>query len=219
MLNSQSTQAIALAKESYPHALVFLHTEGLYVVAGPDAELLRHLFSIESASGWLAFDPVQTQSYLDRLTTLGRKVVLLRDGKARELRSPAIKKARLVKASFLALDPLLLFERHEIESATGPDWLRDDFEQVLTGISRKRLADFGAIFVYGVDSWYEVDTELTSMPPHHLKLLARVAVETGTKLPCQLVEPKPRRRYHVVPKTRVIQAPTQDIALGQLRLL
>lgn len=47
--------------------------------------------------------------------------------------------------------------------------------------------------MYQVAAWYEVDAELSSMLETHALLLAKAAIATGSKLPCKVVEPRPRR--------------------------
>jgi hypothetical protein len=80
------------------------------------------------------------------------------------------------------------------------------------------VADFGKLYVY--EAWegaYEVDFELTTMSRTIFEALALATHQTGKKLLCQLVLPKPRRKKSMVnPKPATLVS--EPVTYGQLRL-
>jgi len=218
MLTSEEVKRLAVIRESHPDAFVYLAVDGLFIVTGTEVRVLVEQFSIDSSSPWLAFDSAQAAIYIDELMKRGHKVVLARDGVAREVApKPDRRDQHRPAGTHLAIDPLLLFERCDLNFAVRDEALFEDFKRWLRESRVRELEEFGRLYVFVFDRWYEVEPALTTMLPHHAKLLAKAALETGTKLPCRLVEPRPRRghshsRTHA---SKLILA--EQTPLGQLR--
>ena len=217
MLDDESTRTWSVAKESYPSAVVFMVVDGLYVVASDDARLLAEQFRIDTFSQWLAFDSWQASSYISGLMSRGCKVILVRDGHSRELTlKKEQRESRKPRGSYLAIDPLLLYDRCELESPARDEGLFEDFKGWLRENRLRMFAEFGEVYVFPVHRWYEVDSELSTMLPHHLRLLAKAALETKTKVPCTLIQPRAHRQK----SSRAGASPVKPVTtrLGQLAL-
>jgi hypothetical protein len=139
---------------------------------------------------------------------------------------PAPRHVPQLRSSFLALDPSLLYDTRELEALVNKHWshsngrgaLLQEFEKLLREQDYRALRDFGELFVYRVGEWYEVETELTTLPADHVKLLALAAFATGQKLPCRVVEPKPRRKHRLPRSLPGNDLEMEQVPLGQLKL-
>jgi hypothetical protein len=130
----------------------------------------------------------------------------------------------LTEKPSVAIDPLLLFDRRELEQDNGERWIRRHrYEELFEHIKHwlreddtRSLRGYGEPHIYRVGEWYELDHDLTSMLDNDVLLLARAALATGCKMPCKLVGPplgRNRRRSNTVPA-----APDESTArLGQMR--
>ena len=207
MLDRETEEHWQTVKESYPDAVVFHESRGLYIVKGRDVQVLAKEFGIECNTPipWWGFDEGQAWGYMSELAERGYAVVRAsKDGVSR-VKPPADRKAEIrrqrKKGTFLAVEPRLLFGEREIENSTNDRWLKrrayerlfEEFKRWLQDDDRRSLGDFGELYIYQVSDLYEIDFELTSMLDGHVLLLAKAAFATGRKLPCRVVEPKCRR--------------------------
>lgn len=165
---------------------------------------------------------------MTRLIERGLEVVIATKNGASPARLPADRakeiRRRRKQAKYLAIEPRLLFDEKAIESIVIPRWLRrrsyeELFEQFKTWLREgdsRSLREYGELYVYRVGDWYEIDSDLTSILYGHVLLLAKAAFDTGSKLPCKLVEPQ-RKRQRRENCGRQAPAPVeQPLRLGQL---
>lgn len=188
--------------------------------------MLREEIDVSTNSPWLGFDDGPAVGCMTQLIEQGFKVVIATKRGSAPARLPADRRQainrRRKKATFLAIEPRLLIDEKTVESVACGKWLKrrgyeqlfEQFQTWLVNGERRLLRDYGELYVYRVGDWYEIDQELTSMLDSHVLLLASAAVATGCRMPCRLVEPRPRRQRRPCQPTHV---ETQPVALGQLR--
>jgi DNA mismatch repair ATPase MutS len=227
MLDKATEQHWQAVKESYPDAIVFHEADGFYIVRGRDLDVLAKEFRVGSSNRWCGFDAGQACCYMAELVQRGYQVVRASNGSVAQVEPPADRTKELQrqrrKATYLAIEPRLLFDERGILQATNERWLtKHGYEPLLEqfktwlrdGDSRSQRS-YGELYIYTVADWYELDEELTSMLPNHALLLARAAFDTGSKLPCKLVEPKRRRERTVNENPQAAPAELQA-RFGQL---
>ena len=79
--------------------------------------------------------------------------------------------------------------------------------------------DLGTIYVYQADvELYEVDWELTTMPPAVFEAVAVAAHQSGQMLPCRLVLPRARRRKNGN-RPKMVLSVAGPVTYGQMRML
>lgn len=219
-------------RTGYPDAVVFHESRGIYVVQGRDVEVMAKEFGIESKTPipWVGFDEGQAWAYMSELAGRGYSVVKATKDGASRIQPPADRRAEVVRqrkrSTFVSLEPHLVFDQAGIENATKDKWLKgrayqrlyEMFKRWLRAHDWRPLRDFGELYVYQVaDDLYEVEDELTSMQPGHILLLAKAAFATGSRLPCQVVEPKCRReRNGNRRQPRRAPSSKKTLQLGQL---
>ncbi len=206
MLDREAEGHWTTVKDSYPDAIVFQEVRGLFVVKGPDLEALAKEFGIRPGGTWMGFDRSQAWAYMTELVERGYNVVRASAGHACWVGNPADRRREIqrqrARGRFLALEPTLVFDALEVESNDSNTWLRrrgyeelfDKFKRWLQDGDWRSFGEYGELYVYQVGDWYEIDLELSSMLQSHALLLAKAAVATGCKMPCRVVEPKPRRQ-------------------------
>jgi hypothetical protein len=229
MLDRETEQQWHVVKESYPDAVAFHEWHGLFFVRGPDLDVLATEFGIESSSPWCGFDQGQAHRYMSQLAASGYTVVRANNGNVTFVMPPPDKRKEIERqrkrGRFLAIEPLLLFSEGDILHATNDRWLTkhsyhgllDSFKDWLRSADNRSLKQYGELYAYPVADWYEVDDELTSMLESHVLLLAKAAFATGSKLPCKVVEPRPRRNRSGKTGTHKSAAAPEPTALGQAR--
>ena len=228
MLNGESEERWRVLKESYPDAVVFFESDGLFAVQAGDVETLTYEFGLRTGSRWLGFDRRQAELYMlglvDRgyvvLRASGDNVVHVRpaNDKARELRR------QRSRSRFMALDPRLVFDATDLDGSRFERWLRREgygerLDALIDSLRRAdtaSLGEYGQLYVYPVADWYEPDWELSTMRSDHALLLAKAALTVGEKLPCRVVAPKSQRGRvrRVARRSTPVETPPQR--LGQL---
>lgn len=229
MLDKEADEHWKAVKESYPDAVVFHEVRGIFIVKGRDAELLSKEFGIDSTSTWYGFDVGEAFCYMTELAKRGYAVVRASNGGVSHVKPPTDRRKEIqrqrAKGRFLAVEPTLLFDRRELERVAHDKWLRqrgykepfENFRRWLQIGDWRSLRDYGELYVYQVGDWYELDLELTSMLEGHVLLLAKAALATGCKLPCRVVDPRPRRQRKAGQKSPQLSPTTEKaLPLGQL---
>ncbi|MEX2158148.1 MAG: hypothetical protein WEB04_01980 [Dehalococcoidia bacterium] len=228
MLDRAIEQSWSIVKESYPNAVVFQESDGLYFVRGADTAVLAKEFGIESSSRWYAFADAQAIAYMQALAERGYAVARTTSSGVALVKLRGDQRCEIIKqrtkGRFRALSPTLLVEAREIEYETGDAWMKRHgyealFEQFQTWFKNqdwRSFRSYGEVYVYQVGDWYEVDEELSSMLESHILLAAKAALATDSKLPCKVVEPRSRRNRDGG-TTRVPSAAQPLVRLGQAR--
>lgn len=229
-MNGEIVEQWQIVKDSYPEAVVFFETDGLFFVGGADIDIIKKEFSIK-CSGWVGFDFGQGRAYMQELVKRGLAVVRAGPDYVKEIHPPPDRRKELHqqrrKGKFLAIDPALLFDTETLQGLSNDRWLRrlhyeelfEQFKRCLVAGDNKGLHEYGELYVYEVDGWYELDKELTSMRLSHTLVLARAAVASACKLPCQVVQPRAWRGKTSQRRSarQTASAPTgQTIVLGQM---
>lgn len=229
MLDRQIEPSWGIVKDSYPDSIVFHEVEGIYIVKGHDSEVVANEFGIESGSRWFGFADDQAAAYMSELAKRGYAVVRATNGSVSTVAPPADRRPDIErqrrKATFIAVEPELLFDQRDVENTTSPRWLKrhryeelfEEFKRSLRDDDLRSMRAYGEPYIYRVGDWYELDLELTSMLEPHVLLLAKAALATGCKLPCKLVEPASRRNRTHKRVARVAPSDEAAIPLGQMR--
>jgi hypothetical protein len=222
----KSATATILVREAYPSHLLFEERDGIYWLRGQDLALARNILPIKSDADSVGFDKATMSAYASKLNQKRIKVGILKDNAVRTLQFQRPKKPVNVPSTTISLAPELLLGKRELERLEGHltrkrSHLKDLAEGIRTELSnghRTTVADFGKLYVY--EAWegaYEVDWELTTLSKTIFEALALATHQTGRKLVCQLVPPKPTRK-----KNRANPGPLAlvgaPVTYGQLRL-
>lgn len=229
MLDRESEEHWRAIKESYPDAIVFHETGGLFVVRGRDIEVLAAEFGLRSSGPWVGFDDRQACGYMLELVRRGYAVVRAAAGHVSHVSHPADRGKELrrqrAKGRFMAVEPRLVFDPGDMERSAGDGWRRkrgyeelfERFKRCLQNGDRRSFREYGELYIYQVGDWYEVDWELTTLDRGHALLLATAALAAGCKLPCRLVEPKSHRnRRPRRARTLAVSSEEAPPKLGQL---
>lgn len=228
MLNGESEERWRVLKESYPGAVVFFESDGLFAVQAGDVETLSREFGLRTGSRWLGFDSRQAELYMGQLVDRGH-VVLRATGDSFVHVRPASDRARELRrqrsrSRFMALEPRLVFDATDLDGNRFDKWLRREgygerLEALVESLSRTdttTLAEYGQLYVYPVGDWFEPDWELSTIRSDHALLLAKAALIAGEKLPCRVVLPKSQRSRRHRPPRQSTPVETPPKRLGQL---
>lgn len=228
-MNGESEERWRVLKESYPDAVVFFESDGLFAVKAGDAEILTSEFCLRTGAGWLGFDRGQAELYMVELVNRGYVVLRVSGDSVVHVR-PAKHQARELRrqrsqAKFMALEPTLVFDAGDLDGSRFDRWLqREGYSERLETLVRclrrvdtASLAEYGQLYVYPVADWYEPDWELTTMRSDHVLLLAKAALIAREKLPCRVVAPKSQRgRVSRGRSRRSVPAEAPPQRLGQI---
>ncbi len=217
-MESEAEKSWSLAKESCPTALVFTRSSDIYYLRGSDVEIVKSEFGIRCFGSSVGFDTEQAWYYMRKLVERGHAVLRVERGEIRPVvpRNGNSPRAPRPRGRFIAIDPRLVFDASTLQRVKAePEYLYEQFRDLLLRNDLRRLRDHGELYVFEFDGWYEVDWELTTFLPSRLRLLARAASDTNEKLPCRLVLPK-AWRGRKKRQSHDNHQPSQPAKVGQL---
>jgi hypothetical protein len=222
-MHADAKQDWALAKAAYPDSIVFVAVDGIYFVAGADAETVRKTIRIETGSPSLGFDVHQAHIYMRQLAQRGYSVIKASAGHVTFVQPASDRRANLTRqrrmGRFVAVEPTRLFDRSELTCGVPTSSSREAplFERLKAGFladDTRGIRDCGAIYVVEIGDGFDVDESLTELPYSRILLLAAAAFATARKLPCQVVPPKYRRIGRVARNPAVVES--KPIPVGQM---
>ncbi len=180
-----------IAKESHPGAVVFTRSRDIYFLRGADVETVTREFGIRCFGTTIGFDTDEAWYYMRQLADRGHVVLRAERGRVTEVspngHRPEIRRPR---GQFLALDPRLLFGSSALARAKAHETVYDNLRELIARNDQRALREYGELYVFEVDGWYEIDWELSTVLPSRALLIARVASDLGEKVACRLVLPK-----------------------------
>jgi len=206
--------------------ILFQEQDAIYWLRGQDFARAKTLLGLCSDARAIGFDRTTWLIYAEDLARQGATIGVVQDQLVRMLHLHRPKPVHPVQSNPSELAPLQLFGTVELARlarrlAHTHSPLRAAFDQLADELAHGRaeaFADHGTLYAYQVaEDLYEVDGELTTVPPTYVEALALMAHRAGAKLPCQLVPPKPRRgRTSVKPQPMLRGA--EAVPYGQLSL-
>ena len=205
------------AKESRPDAVVFVRTGDVYFLQGADVETIKEQFGIRCFGTTIGFDTEEAWYYMRQLVDRGHAVLRAERDRVAEVspngHRPQVRRPR---GQFLALDPRALFGVSKFAKVNTVEPVYDTIRGLLSRNDLRGLRDYGELYVFEVDGWYEIDWELSTVLPSRALIIARAASDVGEKVPCRLVLPKAWRGKRKGKRDR--QPPQPPKNFGQMRL-
>jgi hypothetical protein len=206
-----------LAKESRPDAVVFVRTGDVYFLRGADVETIKQQFGLRCFGETVGFDIEDAWYYMHQLADRGLAVLRAeRSGVVEVPPNGHRAQVRRPRGDFLALDPRALFDSSAMARVKEHETVYATIKELVARNDQRRLREYGELYVFEVDGWYEIDWELSTMLPSRALLIGRIANDIGEKIPCRLVLPKAWRGRRKV--KRNCQPPQQPKNFGQMRL-
>jgi hypothetical protein len=206
-----------LAKESRPDAVVFVRTDDVYFLRGADVDTIKEQFGLRCFGTTIGLDTEEAWYYMHQLADRGHAVLRVERGGVAVVspngRRPEIRRPR---GDFLALDPRALFDASAMARVKEHETLYTTIRDLVARDDQRGLREYGELYVFEVDGWYEIDWELSTILPSRALLIARIAKDIGEKIPCRLVLPKAWRGKRKGKRDR--QPPQQPKNFGQMRL-
>ena len=215
-----------LAREAYPAYILFEERAGIYWLRGQDLARVRHVLMIKSDAESIGFADATMLAHARQLNLKRIKVGILKDNAVHILQFHRPKKPVNIPSTTIGLAPELLLGRRELDRLEAcltrkRSPLKDLALRIRAELSnghRSSVADFGKLYVY--EAWegaYEVDFELTTMSKTTFEALPLATHQSGEKLLCHLVAPKPRRNKNLA-NSRPAALVSEPVTCGQLRL-
>jgi hypothetical protein len=205
------------AKGSRPDAVVFVRTGDLYFLRGTDVDTVKEAFGIRCFGTAIGFDIEEAWYYMRQLADRGHAVLRVERGRVSVVspngHRPEIRRPR---GQFLALDPRALFDSATMARVKADETVYATIRELVARNDQRGLREYGELYVFEVDGWYEIDWELSTVLPSRALIIARIANEIGEKIPCRLVLPKAWRGKRKGKRDR--QPPQQPKNFGQMRL-
>jgi hypothetical protein len=207
----------SLAKESRPDAVVFVRIGDVYFLRGDDVETVKQRFGIRCFGETVGFDIADAWYYMHQLADRGQAVLRVERSGAVEVppngHRPQVRRPR---GDFLALDPRALFDSSAMARVKEHETVYATIKELVARNDQRRLREYGELYVFEVDGWYEIDWELSTILPSRALLIARIANDIGEKIPCRLVLPKAWRGKRKGKGDRRPPQPPKNF--GQMRL-
>lgn len=221
-----STSTLPIARGALPSCILFEENDGIYWLRGTDLERAKTLLGLRCDGKAVGFDRMTWLIHVEDLVKRRIAVAIRQGNWVRTVHLQRTTNLRPLRSTPINLAPVLLFgvaglERLERRLARKDSRLRPMADRISDELANGRLAalaDFGDVYVYQVaEDMYEVDWELTTMPPSTVELLAVAAYRTGYALPCRLVPPRPRRGHDRARLPSAVEI-AEPVPYGQLRL-
>jgi hypothetical protein len=230
MLSKANELHFQVIRESYKDAILFYEQDGMFFIQGQDAQVVCDTFRLQARGAWLGFDGSEAHLYMQELAKLGYRIVHGWDGHAELVtlkESQPLDLARQrVNSTLIAIEPSVLIDKADLDPYKNETWVRryryeallEQFMTWLKGGDWRSLRGYGQIYIYQVAEWYELDRELTTMAPDHVRVLLTASLIAGRKFPCRLVRPKGRRQLRPIRQGRKPDQEQTQTRFGQLRL-
>ena len=210
--------------------ILFEERDELWWLSGSHLRRARSLLQLRCFGENVGFDPNDAWGYAKLLVVEGLQVDLRRGDKTYSLTN----RLRLshrgpVMSRVVWLDPDLLLPTDHLQRlaqqvACGRypgHQLVARLREPLSHGDTSALGEFGRVFVYqvGAEPLYEVDWELTTVPPDIFEALTLAAFNGNHKVPCHLVLPKGRRIGAQAKQRPPLPTDRMPSDRGQMRLL
>jgi hypothetical protein len=214
-MKAETLQRWHSAKESQPHAVVFLRSDELYFVLGNDVEIVKDKLGIRCFGSTIGFSPEEGWHYMKQLARSGCTVLRAeRSGSSQVSPNGRGPEPPRPRGTFIAVDVRTIFEAAGLLRVRLDEPRYLTFVEMLERNDLRSLREYGELYVFEVFGGYDVDWELTTMLPSRAMQLARAALDTGSKIPCRLVLPRAWRGKR---KRRMVVPPKRH-SLGQMRM-
>jgi hypothetical protein len=207
----------SLAKESYPDALVFVRIGDAYFVRGADVQVIKERLGIRCFGDVVGFDIEDAWHYMRVLADRGYTVLRAeRDALVPVSPNGHQSSVPRPRGRFIAVDGGLLFEHSALARIREHETVVETVRDLIARNDHRGLREYGELYVFEFDGGYEIDWELSTIPPSRALLIAKIASELGEKIQCRLVLPKAWRGRRK--QRRDHRTPQPPKNFGQMRL-